>query len=147
MAELERHAAEDQRQQHEENREIEGGQQRSVGCGEGGKEPAAAEDEPCLVAIPDGCDGGLHLVAFVTVFREGEEDADAEIEAIKRGVEEDGGGYEEGPDGGEVAAEHDQPSFVAALLTPVPSGEPGGSLVSFGGSSSVSGPLEMRRRM
>ena len=81
MAELERHTAEDERQQHQCDRHVEGGHESGVGFREGRKESAAPQDQPCLVAVPHGGDGGLHVVAFARVLGEGEEDADAEIEA------------------------------------------------------------------
>ena len=88
------------------------------------------------------------MVAFARVLGEGEEDADAEIEAVEGDIEEDSDRDEDRPDHGEFDAEHGrQAPFSAALATPVASGDPGGSLVSSGVGSCVSGPLAMRRRM
>jgi hypothetical protein len=106
MAELERHAAEDQRQQNQRDRHVERGHQRGVGFREGREEPTAAENQPCLVAVPHGRDGGLHVIALARILCEGKEDADAEIEAVERDIEEDGKGDENRPDHGEFDAKH-----------------------------------------
>src|SRR5207253_410295 len=66
-------------------------------------QPAAAEDEPGLVAVPERRDRVHQGVAVAFAAREGEENADAEIETVEDDIEADGGGDEQRPDDREVA--------------------------------------------
>jgi hypothetical protein len=97
-AELEGDAAEDERDQHDEERHVERRQQDRVGEIEDSEEPAAAQDEPGLVAVPDRRDGEHHPVAPILRPRGREEDADAEIEAVGHDVHGDRNGEEPRPD-------------------------------------------------
>ena len=97
-AELEGDAAEDERDQHRGDRQVEGRHQDRVGEVEDREEPAAAEDEPGLVAVPDRRHREHHAVAPVLVARGLEEDADAEVEAVDDDVHGHREGDEPGPD-------------------------------------------------
>ena len=101
-AELEGDAAEDEAEQHEDDRHVERGQHGGVGQREDRHQAAAAEDEPGLVAVPDRGDRVGHHVAVVLFGEEREEDADAEIEAVEDDVGEHREGDEAGPDEGEI---------------------------------------------
>ena len=101
-AELEGDAAEDQRQQHDDDRQVERRHDHRIGEREGDQQPAAAEHEPGLVAVPERRDRVHHLVAVVLVLGERKQDADAEIEAVEDDVERDRGADERGPDHREV---------------------------------------------
>ena len=97
-AELEGHAAEDQRQQHDDDRQIERRHDHRVGLREGDPQAAAAEHQPGLVAVPERRDRVHHLVALAFAARERKQDADAEVEAVEDDVERDRGADQRGPD-------------------------------------------------
>src|SRR5690242_7953853 len=82
IAELEGDPAEDERQQHGEDREVDGGNDDCESERECRQQPDPAEHEPGLVAVPDGCDRVHDEIARGAVWREAVEDADAEIEAV-----------------------------------------------------------------
>ncbi len=88
-AELEGHAAEDQRQQHDDDRQVERRQHHRIGQRKGREQPAAAQHQPGLVAVPDRRHGVHHDVPIGSVLHEREEDADAEIEAVHHHVHHD----------------------------------------------------------
>ncbi len=56
VAVLDRDAADDQADEHEEEREVEAGEERRVPAGEGGERRAAGDEQPDLVAVPDRAD-------------------------------------------------------------------------------------------
>ncbi len=97
-AELERHAAEDQPHQHEDDRQIERGQHHRIGQRKRGEQPGTAEYQPGLVAVPDRRDGVHHHVALRGVLHEGKEDADAEIETVHHHVHHDAEDDDHRPD-------------------------------------------------
>ena len=65
MAELERHGAQDEAEQHQHDRQVEAAEGDGVDEREGGEEGAAAGEQPDLVAVPDRADGGAHDAALV----------------------------------------------------------------------------------
>jgi hypothetical protein len=86
-AELERHAAEHEREQHDQHREIYRGQDDGEGERKRREQRDAAENEPGLVAVPDGRNRVHHQIARLAVGREAVEDADAEVEAVEQHIE------------------------------------------------------------
>ena len=101
-ADLERHAAEDQAHQHEDQRQIQRRQHRRIDDREHRVQPGAAQYEPGFVAVPHGRDGVHHQVAFLLVREEREDDADAEVEAVEHDVHEEPQCDDRGPDYGDV---------------------------------------------
>ncbi len=89
VAELEGDAAEDERQQHDEDRKVDRGHDDREGEREGGHEREPAEHEPGLVAVPDGRDRVHDQIARIPIGREAIEDADAQIEAVQKHIEKD----------------------------------------------------------
>ena len=87
MPELESDPAQDQPAEHEEQRQIEGGQKRRIDDRESAPEHHAGRHQPGLVAVPDGCDRADHRLAIGVASRSGEEDADAKVEAVEEHVE------------------------------------------------------------
>ena len=81
-AELESNAAPDQPGEHQNHRQVERTQDNRIGEGEGSQERRAAEDQPGLVAIPDGGDRIDHDVPICAIGNEGKQDADPEIESV-----------------------------------------------------------------
>ncbi len=152
-AKLERHPAKDERQQHHNDGQIERRHDDGVGLRERDPEPAAAEHQPGLVAVPERRDRVHHLVALALVAREGKQDAGAEIEAVEDHVERDRGPDQRGPDHGKVPFHGGSPSFqrcddrisVCASMTD-DSGRTGVP-ISGGSAARPSGPLLMRRLM
>ena len=97
-AELEGDAAEDEAEQHRDQRRVERGQDDRISEREGGEQPAAAEHQPGLVAVPDRRDRVHRLVALLADREAREEDADAEIEPVHHHIGRDREGDDEGPD-------------------------------------------------
>ena len=86
-AELERDATEDRRGQDQEQRQVEAAEQRGVPLEERGERRAAGHDQPDLVAVPHRADRVHHDPAVDLVpAQEGQEDADAEVEALEEEV-------------------------------------------------------------
>jgi hypothetical protein len=88
-AELERDAAEDQREQHRDDRRVQRRHQDRVTERERGHQAATAEHQPCFVAVPDRRDRVHRDVALRARLERREQDADAEIEAVHHDVRED----------------------------------------------------------
>jgi hypothetical protein len=101
-AELEGDAAEDEAEQHRGERRVERRQDDRVGQWKGREQPAAAQHQPGLVAVPDRRDRVHRLVPLLADAKAGKEDADAEIEAVHDHVHRDGKGDQERPDDGEI---------------------------------------------
>ncbi len=97
---FERDAAKDEAQEHQSDGHVEGGHYHRVGEGEDGEEAAATEDQPGFVAVPDGGDGVHCGVALGARIQGGVEDADAEVEAVKDDVSENGKGDYQRPNEG-----------------------------------------------
>eukprot|EP01137_Pigoraptor_chileana_P025195 Opistho-2@94286 len=96
--ELERDAAKHEAQQHRDHQRICGGQYDAVGERKGREESAAAQHQPCLIAVPNRS-GRIHgLIPFLADGEEGKQDADPEVEAVHDDIGEDGEGDDEGPD-------------------------------------------------
>ena len=76
-AELEGDAAEHQRDQHQQHRQVQRRQHHRVRLGEGRQQAGAAEHQPGFVAVPDRRGGVHHVVELVLVFGERREDAQA----------------------------------------------------------------------
>ncbi|MCY1299292.1 hypothetical protein D9M70_488150 [compost metagenome] len=89
-------AAEDEADDHGDNRGVECRQDRRISERKYRHQTAAAEHQPGFVAVPDRRDGIHHHVAVVLLREERKEDADAEVEA----VEDDIGEHRKGDDGG-----------------------------------------------
>ena len=89
-AELEGDAAQNQRRQHQDYRHVDCGHEGGEGHREGGEHAAAAKHQPGFVAVPHGGDGIHHDVAMCVGTGKGEQDPDAEIEAVKHYIHKDG---------------------------------------------------------
>ena len=112
--ELEGDAAEDQRQQHRDDRRVQRRQHDAVGHRERRHQPAAAQHQPRLVAVPHRRDR-VHGVGPFVLLQGREQDTDAQVEAIQHDIGEDREGDDEGPDGGQVEDDrHGRHSFPAA---------------------------------
>ncbi len=103
---LEGHAAHDQRDQDQQQRQVEAGEQGGVPLGEGGEGGAAGDDQPHLVAVPDRADGVDQDAALGRRGRQHrQQHADAEVEALEEEVAGPEHGDEEEPDGGQFHGE------------------------------------------
>ncbi len=117
-AELEGHAAQDQREEQQHQRRVEAREHDGVGPGEGREGHAARGDEPHLVAVPEGAHG-VHEDALVGLaFREeGEQRAQAQVEAVEHEVHGPGHAPDHEPDG----FQHGRlPHFAAAVAASGP---------------------------
>jgi hypothetical protein len=86
-APLERDHADDQEDEHEQQGDVEAGEHRRVPRREGGEGGASRDDEPDLVAVPDGPDRLEHDSALALVAgQERQQHADAEVEALEQEV-------------------------------------------------------------
>ena len=99
---LEGEAAHDERDEDEQQREVEAGEQARVPLGEGGEGRAARHEQPDLVAVPDRADGVDRDPAVVLGASDhGQQHADAEVEAFEDEVAGPEDGDEQEPDVGE----------------------------------------------
>src|SRR5688572_12620790 len=142
-AELERHAAEHQGQQHHQDREIERRDDDGEGEREGGQQTDAAQDQPGLVAVPHRRDRVHDDVAGAGVRRQAVEHADAEIETVEQHVEEDPDAEDERPDRNEIEhLVHDASPSECSWMRVALAGRP----LSIGESASgPAGPLRTMR--
>ena len=150
-AELERHAAEDQAEQHDDQRQVGAGQDHRVGEREGREQPGAAEHQPGLVAVPDGRDRVHGEIAVLVGGQEREQDADPEIEAVEQHVHHDPDHDDRGPQQRQVDPEfrHGAYSAGSEIGPPADSGRRAvcSSGRSGGAPSIGSGPRWTRRIM
>ncbi len=100
---LERHAAHDQRQQDQQQRQVEPAEQGRVPLGERREGRAAGHEEPDLVAVPDRADGVDHDPALGFVLgQDGQQHADPEVEALEGEVADPEDCDQREPDSGEL---------------------------------------------
>jgi hypothetical protein len=146
-AELERHAAEDEGEEHDDHRQVKRRHDHRIGSRKRHEKAAASEHQPGLVAVPEGRERAHHHVAILLPAGEGKEDADAEVEAVEDDVEGDRGGDEERPDDREVGFHWPQlplSGTAAASSVAAVSGRFG---TPCGGGACGLGPFRMRRLM
>ena len=98
VAELEGHAAQDQARQHEQQRQIEGREQRRIDDRKGAPQDDAGHHEPGLVAVPDRRHRAQHRAPPRLVARQAEQHADAEIEPVEQHVEQNADGQDGDPE-------------------------------------------------
>ncbi len=107
-AELEGHGADDQGGEHQEQGEVEAAEQRGVPVREGREDGAARGQHPHLVAVPDRADRVDDPAALRVRAAEGQQDADAVVEAL------------EDEEAGEEDADQDEPERVEIHGEPPP---------------------------
>ena len=86
-AELEGDAAQDEPDQHQDDGDVERGQHDGISERKGREQPASAQDQPRLVAVPERRHRCHHGVAVLVGGRKREEHAEAEIVAAEQHVE------------------------------------------------------------
>ncbi len=87
MAKLERHAAQDQPDEDEEERDVEPAEECRVPERKGSERRSAGEDEPHLIAVPHRADAADHHASLdVVATDERQQHADAEVEALEEEV-------------------------------------------------------------
>ena len=137
--ELEGDAAEDQAEQHGGERRVERRQDDGIGQRKGRHQPAAAQHQPRLVPVPDRRDGVHRRIPLGPDAEGGEEDADAEVEAVHHDIHADGKGDDAGPDDREIHVHaHHSPSLTAwaGVMPAVRTGSSeGGRSPGLGGSA------------
>ena len=101
-------------EQHHDHRQIERRHDHRIGVRKRDPQSAAAEHQPGFVAVPERRDRVDHLVLFLLLLGEGEQDADAEIEAVEDDVERDGGADQAGPDDREIPFHRQPPDALRA---------------------------------
>ncbi len=85
--ELERDAADDQRGEDQEQRQVEAGEQARVPAGEGRERRAAGRQQPHLVAVPDRADRvDDHALVGLVAAERADQHPDAEVEALEHEV-------------------------------------------------------------
>jgi hypothetical protein len=87
-AKLECDAAQDQPREHQQERQVNGREQCRVDRRKRAPQDDAGDDQPSLVAVPDGRDCAQHRTAPRFVTGHAEQHADAEIETVEQNVEE-----------------------------------------------------------
>ena len=143
MAELERHAAEDERQKHGDERRIERRQQHRIGQRKGRHQAAATEHQPGLVAVPDRRNGGDHRLLVLLRLCEGREDADAEVEAVEHHIGEDREGEDAAPHDGKIergahSAPPPRPSARTGAIPAMPEAPVASRMPTLSGSARIS---------
>ena len=99
-AELDRDAAQDERPENQEDRQVEAREAGREHRREGEEEDAAGGEQPDLVAVPERADRGQHLPAFPVGARNQEvEGAGAEIETVHDDIDRDHDRGESEPEG------------------------------------------------
>ncbi len=98
VTKLEGHTAQDQAQQHDDEREIERRQQIRVDEREGSPQNDGGDHQPGLVAVPDRRDGAQHLATPGLAVRQSEQQADAEIDTVEQHVEQNADGQKRDPE-------------------------------------------------
>ena len=139
VAKLESDAAEDEREQHDQDRKVDRGQDDREGERESRQKRDPAEHEPGLVAVPDRRDRVHDQIARIPIGREAIEDADAQIEAVQKHIEKDADSKHERPDRHEIENEraHNRPPGpVAGSAWTGPAGRP----LSIGSGSAAASP-------
>src|SRR5690606_1489456 len=97
-AELEGDTAKNQREQHRDDRRIERRHDDRIGERKRRHQPAAAQHQPGLVAIPDRRDGVHRLIALLSTLEQREQDADAQIEAVEHDIGKNRESKDESPE-------------------------------------------------
>src|SRR3984957_13994845 len=97
IAKLERHAAQDQAQQHDDDSEIERRHHSRVDEWESSPQNDGGHNQPGLVAVPDRRDCAQHRAAPGFAVRESEQQADPEIDPVEKHIEEDADGQKRDP--------------------------------------------------
>ena len=97
-AKFECDAAKNQRQQHDEDRKVQGGHDDRVGLRKRHPQSASAQDQPGLVAVPERRNRVHHLVALALGLREWKQNAGAEVETVEDDIERDRRADDPGPD-------------------------------------------------
>ena len=108
---LERHAAQDQAQQHRDQRRIQGWQDDGIGQRKGSEQAAAAQHQPGFVTVPYRRDAVHRRVAILPHLEQREEDADAKVEPIHHDIGDDRKADDGGPDDSQV--DHPSPPSMA----------------------------------
>src|SRR5208283_748993 len=134
-AELEGHAAEDQAEQQQQGGDVKGRQEYRICGGKGREQRGPDHDQPGFVAVPEGRDRVDHLLAQLAVAHRAEQDADAKVEAVEHGIDQDRAPDDGSPEQREVRSRHRQ-SPVSAWAA-IASGRLGVTSVS---TTSVFGP-------
>lgn len=98
MAKLEGNAAQDQPKQHDDNRQIEGRQQRGIDKWKCAPQNDAGNDKPGLIAIPDRRDSVEHRVTIRLAGSETKQHADPEIESIEQQIDQYADGQKSNPE-------------------------------------------------
>src|SRR5258706_2040060 len=99
---LERDAAKDQGQQHDEDREIECWDDDGERERKRRQQAKTAEHQPSLIAVPDRRDRVHDDIATADVARESVKHTHAEIEAVEQDIEKDRSTHDQGPDRHEI---------------------------------------------
>jgi hypothetical protein len=98
VTKLECYAAQDQAQQHDDERKIEGRQQRRIDDGERSPQDNRGDHQPGLVAVPDRRNGAQHRATPGFAGRQAEQQADAEIDTVKQHVKQNADGQKRHPE-------------------------------------------------
>ena len=89
---FERHTAQDQPGEHQQQRQVEGREECGIDNRKGAPEDHSGDDEPRLVAVPHRRHRAHHCAPPRFVSGQAEENTDAEIEAVEQYVEQDADG-------------------------------------------------------
>ena len=136
VAKLEGHPAEDEPEEHDDERDVKGGKGDAVEEGEGPEEHPAQDHEPGLVILPHALEACHHDAPLPFIPGEEGDHAHAQVEAVGDGIVEDEKTDDQEPDFGNVRVKpcHYRPSFPEPPCPPAVS------------ACGRSGPRAMMRR-
>jgi hypothetical protein len=128
-AKFERNTAQDKAEQHHEDRHMQRRHQDRIGQRKRNEQAASAENQPCLVAVPERRYRIHHLIAlgFDPCCRE--QDADAEVESVEDDIHDDSESEQKAP--------HDREMGFHRITPPVATRWP---------RSLLPGPLRTQRK-
>ena len=135
-AKLEGHPAEDQPEEHDDERHVKGGKGDAVKKGEGPEEHPAQNDKPGLVILPHALEACHHDAPLLFIPGNEGHHSHAQIETVGNGIIEDKKTDDQKPDFGNVSVKprHYSPSFPELPYPPAVS------------ACGRSGPRAMMRR-
>ncbi|MNZ60443.1 hypothetical protein D3C78_785130 [compost metagenome] len=144
-AEFKGHAAEDQPEQHQGERDGQRIEDHRVGQREGAKQRRTAQYQPGFVAVPHRGDGVHHHITVTAVLNPGEQDADTQIKAVHYHVHHGAEHDDHKPNQRKINA-HAQLLSSRVSFT-ADSGRAGRPSVSSSCTSCCCGPLRISRIM
>ena len=101
-AEFKRHPPENEAQQHNDHRDIQSRHNDGVSQRKCGKQPAATQNQPGFIAVPEGGDGIHHTIPGLVRGSKRKKNAHSQVKAVQQNIEEYRSGDQTIPDQWEI---------------------------------------------